>query len=586
MVYEMRRGGIHVIVLGNMNLFRVNACWLILLASTLFPADRVRIAVLPFEASGALSPSLAATVSELLEGELVALQRFDVVERKRLSAILKEQAVQQTGCTEQACAVKIGNVLNVQKLVVGTVAPLGGKILVSVKFVDVERGRAELSERILAEGEDALLPKVSALAKRLSLRIPLMGRVLALKEGGLAQVNLGRDDGVSNGQLVTVVRQGKAVVDESTGDLLGREVEERGRARIRSMDRGGTLSYIAPEKGAAPFAVGDRVLIEFSLPPPEPEPARTEPPAPRPPSGQNEKQENGPRVLLPHGDEVHGVAFLPGATRLLSASGDGCLRLWNATGGPALAVRSNHPQGAQALALSPDARSAFVGCGSGLVKVWSLDRQGMPSERAKDYAGHSAKITAIAYAPDGNTCATASEDKSIRLWSANAEPRVWSGLPATAMALAWTRDSRNLIIGDDAGVLRVRAADGRQIHENRFEGDRIYAIAVAPGDGKFMAVGTYLGDIHILPMGQGSKITTISQRRAWISSLSFTPDGKGLAAGGWTRVIRLWNCADWKYLGALEGHEGDVLSLQFSFDGKVLASASEDKAVRLWTAAP
>jgi WD40 repeat protein/TolB-like protein len=577
---------VHDIVLVNMILFRKNACWLFLLALPLYSADRVRIAVLPFEASGAISPSLSATVSDLLEGELVALQRFDVVERKQLSAILKEQAVQQVGCTEQACAVKIGNVLNVQKLVVGTVAPLGGKILVSVKFVDVERGRAELSERILAEGEDALLPKISALAKRLSLRIPLMGRVLALKETGLAQVNLGRDDGVSNGQLVTVVRHGKAVVDETTGDLLGREVEERGRARIRSMDRGGTLSLIAPEKGAASFAVGDRVLIEFTLPPPEPEPARTEPPAQRPPSGPNEKQESGPRVALPHGDEVHGVAFLPGATRLLSVSGDGCLRLWNATGGPALAVRSNHPSGAQALALSPDARSAFVGCGSGLVKVWPLDRQGMPADRAKDYAGHSAKITAIAYAPDGNTCATASEDKSIRLWSAGVEARVWNRLPATPMALAWTRDSKSLIIGDEAGGLRVRGADGRLLHETRFEGDRIYAIAVSPGDGKFMAVGTYLGDIHILPMGQGSKVKTISERRSWISSLAFTPDGKGLAAGGWTRVVRLWNCADWKYVGALQGHEGDVLAMQFNSDGKVLATASEDKTVRVWTAAP
>ena len=93
--------------------------------SFLFASDKTRIAIQNIEAKSGVDPNAAATVTDLLSSELVSLRRFDVVDRKNMESIMKEQALQQGGCTDQACAVKLGNLLNVQKMVVGSLSKLG-----------------------------------------------------------------------------------------------------------------------------------------------------------------------------------------------------------------------------------------------------------------------------------------------------------------------------------------------------------------------------------------------------------------------------------------------------------------------------
>jgi WD domain, G-beta repeat len=50
-------------------------------------------------------------------------------------------------------------------------------------------------------------------------------------------------------------------------------------------------------------------------------------------------------------------------------------------------------------------------------------------------------------------------------------------------------------------------------------------------------------------------------------------------------MIRLWDAATGKSLGALPGHEGEVTALIFTPDGKTLLSASGDKTIRYWNVA-
>ncbi|MDI6640975.1 MAG: CsgG/HfaB family protein, partial [Elusimicrobiota bacterium] len=62
----------------------------------------------------------ASIVSDLLRTELVKIGKFKVLDRANMESILAEQKFQISGCTDQECAVKIGKLLNVQQVVVGT----------------------------------------------------------------------------------------------------------------------------------------------------------------------------------------------------------------------------------------------------------------------------------------------------------------------------------------------------------------------------------------------------------------------------------------------------------------------------------
>jgi hypothetical protein len=103
------------------------------------------IAVLDFQANNA-SAGDAAFVSEFVRSAVVKAGVYNVVDKKNMEKILAEQAFQQSGCTSEECAVKLGKILNVNKMVVGIYGNFEGTRILTARLVDVETGKIEKSE--------------------------------------------------------------------------------------------------------------------------------------------------------------------------------------------------------------------------------------------------------------------------------------------------------------------------------------------------------------------------------------------------------------------------------------------------------
>jgi TolB-like protein len=133
-------------------------------------AEKMQIAVLDLQPKG-VSKVVAGGVTDLLRAHLVDVGVFTVVERGQMSEILKEQGFQMTGCTDQACAVQVGQLLSANKILVGEVTRLGNSILITVRIVDVEKGVGEYATRETAANEDLLEEATEKLSKKLIERI-------------------------------------------------------------------------------------------------------------------------------------------------------------------------------------------------------------------------------------------------------------------------------------------------------------------------------------------------------------------------------------------------------------------------------
>lgn len=86
----------------------------------------------------------------------------------------------------------------------------------------------------------------------------------------------------------------------------------------------------------------------------------------------------------------------------------------------------------------------------------------------------------------------------------------------------------------------------------------------------------------IVGPGKGREMRTAACIMAVTAVMAVSPDGKHLASGHFSSILRLWDVATGKELVMLGGHITSVRSVAFSPDGKHLASGSRDGTIKIW----
>lgn len=127
------------------------------------PTDnRQLVAVLDFEALGA-SKIEASAITDQVRERLLANGAYRLVDRVQMDKVLAEQALQQEGCTTQECAVQVGKILGVRRLVTGKVTRVRDLWVLSASLIDVETAETLRVVSVQSEGEfRAALTKGSA----------------------------------------------------------------------------------------------------------------------------------------------------------------------------------------------------------------------------------------------------------------------------------------------------------------------------------------------------------------------------------------------------------------------------------------
>ncbi len=128
--------------------------------------EKPKIAVMNLNAEG-VSAVVANAVGEFLRNDFMDMGKYSVIERAGMEQILAEQKFQLSGCTSQECAVRVGKILNVRKMVVGSVIKLD-KYYINIRVVDIETGEIENSVRKSCEGQEGLEKKSRIIAGILS----------------------------------------------------------------------------------------------------------------------------------------------------------------------------------------------------------------------------------------------------------------------------------------------------------------------------------------------------------------------------------------------------------------------------------
>ena len=192
-------------------------------------------------------------------------------------------------------------------------------------------------------------------------------------------------------------------------------------------------------------------------------------------------------------------------------------------------------------------------------------------------------VNNIIFSTDNSLMATASGDKTIKIWEIPSGKMVktLSGHTDGVLALRFINNDKFIVsIGEDKAVNLWNIDSAKIVYNKKDHVKAIRALDVSLDD-KWIATGGADREILLRDATTGNVVKKLFAHENWIRTLAFSPDSKVLASGGDDKKIILWDVETGKQIREFP-QRGWIFDLKFSGDGKYLFAALEKNAVAVY----
>ncbi len=291
-------------------------------------------------------------------------------------------------------------------------------------------------------------------------------------------------------------------------------------------------------------------------------------------------------TLRGHRDAVHAVAVHPDGRRVLSASGDGTIGVWDRETGSLLGRLEGHTDSVRSVVCLADGKTVITSSDDMTIRIWDLPTR----ETRKVLRGHEAKVRRLALAPDESWLVSASKDGTVRVWDLPAgterarrsEHDEWVGDNRGYLSVAVRPDGKAFATA--AFDRTVRLWDAQSLEVTRVLGplDSDVGMVAYSADGSHFLYDLEAGHVRVMDRDATRETAYLVGHGDWVYSIACAHRAPIVATGSQDRSIRLWNYETGEFLLSLDGHEYTVGALAFSEDDRLLVSGAGDETVRLW----
>lgn len=242
---------------------------------------------------------------------------------------------------------------------------------------------------------------------------------------------------------------------------------------------------------------------------------------------------------------------------------------------------AGHTNGVSHCAYSPDGALLATASNDRTARVWDA----ATGTTLRVFTGHDGPVSTCDISADGTLLATGGHDRSVRLWdiATGAQRAALAGHSQRVTSCLFSPDGTRLATAGRDQVAIVWDVRTGTPARHLLHPSAVLACDFSP-DGSAVATACEDGGCRVWDVRTGTERARFGGSAA-VLSCAFSPDARVLATAGADHDVTLWDVVTGTRARVLHGHTDTVASCAFSPDGTLVASAGHDLTTRIWDVA-
>jgi WD40 repeat protein len=280
-------------------------------------------------------------------------------------------------------------------------------------------------------------------------------------------------------------------------------------------------------------------------------------------------------------DSVTVLEFLPDAKKVIGATHDHTLHLWNLSrnGEERFTRLFGHEGDITAIRITNNGRKLITASRDGHIKIWDAQTR----EELYECTGHKDCVTALALSSNDRWLASSSFDHTVIVWDLDNKepPRRLQGHSDRVWTVAISADGNRVVSGGADNSVLSWDLKKHGLKELNGHTDRVNWLVIT-SDGQQAVSASADNTLRVWNLEHGREMFCLLGHTDSVNQVVLTPDGRQAISASSDGNLKVWNLQNGQEQRTLAGHTNRVHRVLISGDGRRVISGSHDGTIKAW----